>query len=546
MNILNHQTKRTGSAAVILAVSYLLSRFLGVVRDWLLAGRFGAGAQLDVYFTAFKIPDFVYNIFIAGGLVASFLPLFSEYFEKNRKEAWDFVSNALNTFLFFLSLCCLFLFVFIPQLAKFIAPGFGPGQISQTVFLTRLMLLSPIFFGLSSVFSGVLQYFNRFLIYSLCPIVYNLSIIAGIVFLSPYLGILGVVLGVVSGALLHFVMQIPSVSGCGFKYKRIFDFKDSRVRKMFMLMGPRVFGVSSLQFNAVFINAIASTLAVGSIAVFNFANNVRLFPISIIGVSFATAVFPKLSQYQARGDRKSFNKSFSSVFRQIVFLALPASLLMFALRNQIVEVILRHGAFSSESASLVSASIGLFCLGSLFATLRPLFFRTFFSLKDTRTPTILAVVFIIINIPLSLVLAKGIEASSFGALNAYLTDAFSLGSVSDISVLGFPLAYLAALSVEFVLFMLCIKKAVAGLELKGIIDSFLKAALASGIMLFIVYSLFPFVGALSNLCQLVIVPLAGLAAYFLLAHLLGSPETAAVKSLIFGRIFHRVYNHEEY
>ena len=152
---LNHETKRVTLAALILATSSLVSRFLGVARNWLLASKFGAGSDLDIYFAAFKIPDFVYNILILGGVSVAFLPLFSEYFSRNKKEAWDFCLNCFNVFLFLLVFLCLVLFIFTPSLVKLIAPGFTDEGLEKTVILTRIMFFSPVLLGLSSIFSGV-------------------------------------------------------------------------------------------------------------------------------------------------------------------------------------------------------------------------------------------------------------------------------------------------------------------------------------------------------------------------------------------------------
>jgi len=547
VNFLNHQTKRVGFAAVILALSHLISRFLGLIRDWLLARSFGAGLELDVYFAAFKIPDFVYQIFILGGIVATFLPLFSEYFSKDSDEAWEFTSNTLNVFLVLLTCLSSILFIFTPYITKLIAPGFNVWQINKTILLTRLMLLSPIFFGISSIFSSILQYFYRFLIYSFAPIVYNLSIIFGILFLSPRLGILGVALGVVIGAFLHFLIQIPSVINCGFKHRPILNFKDHKIKKVFLLMIPRAFGVSSLQINAIVINAIASTLAVGSISVFNFANNIRLFPIAIIGVSFATAVFPKLSRAWAENKKEKFINSFSLVFRQIVYLALPIVILMFILRDQIVNLILRHGQFSAGSAQLVSASLGLFCFGILFASLRPLFFRVFFSLKDTKTPTLLAVIFVIINIILSLVLINVLKPDSMRAigLKDFLIKNFSLYRVDDISVLSFPLAYLASLALEFCLFIVFLRKKLGDFGIKKIINSFIKSLIAGILMVFVVqFSFLQIILIDSDLYQLILISFIGFLTYFIVTFIFGSDEIQKIKTLFFNKFFSRVDNYE--
>ncbi|MCP6718972.1 MAG: murein biosynthesis integral membrane protein MurJ, partial [Patescibacteria group bacterium] len=339
-SFLNHQTKNISKAALILAISASISRILGVVRNWLLASNFGAGSDLDIYFAAFKIPDFVYNILISGGISVAFLPLFSEYYSKDNKKAWEFVSNSLNIFVFLLVLLAIVLFIFTPLLVKLVAPGFTYDQIQKTIILTRVMLLSPIFFGLSSFFSGILQYFNRFLAYSLAPIFYNLGIIFGILFLAPQFGILGVALGVILGAFLHFAIQIPSAINTGFSYRPIFNIKDYRIKSIFLLMIPRMFGISAQQINSFVITAIASTLSIGSISIFNFANDIQYFPIGIVGVSFAIAAFPVLSKAWAENERNKFFREFSLVFRRVLYLIIPISVLIFILRSEIVQLLL--------------------------------------------------------------------------------------------------------------------------------------------------------------------------------------------------------------
>src|SRR3989344_1399684 len=293
--LFNFQSKTITSAAIVLAGSSLISRILGLFRDRLLAGVFGAGSELDVYYAAFRIPDFIYSILIAGGIIVAFLPLMSEYFLENKEAAWKFVNNILNVFLFFLIFISLGLFIFAPVITKLITPGFTPQQLAMTVLLTRILALSPILLGVSSIFSGILQYFNKFLAYGLAPIFYNLGIIFGIVFLAPYSGILGVAAGVIIGAFLHLAVQIPSALLSGFKYRPIFDFKAPGLKRVLFLMIPRTFAVFSLQSNYVVMTAIASTLAVGSITVFNLANNIQHFPSGIVGVSFATAALDRKS-----------------------------------------------------------------------------------------------------------------------------------------------------------------------------------------------------------------------------------------------------------
>jgi len=456
LNFFNHQTKTVGRAAIILTFSALFSRFLGIIRDWLLARTFGASPELDVYFAAFKIPDFVYNVLIMGGISVAFLPLFSEYFSKNEKEAWEFTSNSLNVFLVLLISLSLLLFILTPQLVRIIAPGFSLTQKDLTISLTGLMLLSPIFFGLSAILSGVLQYFNRFLVYSLCPLLYNLGIIFGILFLQPRFGVLGVALGVILGAFSHFAIQIPSVLNCGFSLKPIFNFKDSRLKRVFVLMIPRTFGVASQQLNLIFINAIASTLATGSIAIFNFANNIQYFPIGIVGVSVAIAAFPALAKNWAEDQKEKFIEKFYLAFKQILYFVLPASILIFFFRNLIVNILLRHGNFSLEAARLTEGCLGLFSLSIFASSLIPLIFRAFFSFQDTKTPTLISLISMGLNIILAYFLTWFLKFDSL--FKGFLANIFSLKGIENISVLGLSLAVTVSTIFQFVLMMIFLKK----------------------------------------------------------------------------------------
>lgn len=437
--ILHFQTKNITASALILVAASLVSRLLGLLRDRILASNFGASQNLDVYFAAFRVPDFIYNILIAGGIVVAFLPLFSEYFSKDEKESWDFANNVLNVFLFFLVLISLLAGIFAPVLIKLITPGFNPQQLSLTVFLTRILFLSPIFLGLSSIFSGILQYSNRFLIYSLAPILYNLGIIFGIVFFAPSFGILGVIFGVILGAFLHMAIQILPCRHLGFSYKPILNLKDPKIKKVFYLMLPRTFGVAAPQINLMVVTAIASGLPAGSLSIFTFSNNLQQFPLGLLGIPFAIAAFPILSKAFASQNKEDFVLKFWATFLKIAYLAIPVSFLIFILRNQIISIILKTGKFAENSAVLASASLGLFALSIFASCLIPLIFRAFFALKDTKTPTIIAIFAMILNVILCLGFVRLLSYPN--PFQNFIISFFSLQGNDNISVLGLPLAF---------------------------------------------------------------------------------------------------------
>ena len=217
---LNTQTKSISWASLILAASYLFSAMLGLFRDHLLANKLGAGNELDVYYAAFTVPDFITLILVFGAISAAMIPIFSAYHAKSKDEAWEYVSALLNTFLIFLIIICIFLIIITPFLISLTAPGFSGAKRDAVIMLMRIMFLSPIILGISNMISGILQVFHRFLVTALAPIFYNIGIIIGILFFLPRFGLVGLTMGVILGAVFHLIIQLPAFFHSGFKYKR--------------------------------------------------------------------------------------------------------------------------------------------------------------------------------------------------------------------------------------------------------------------------------------------------------------------------------------
>ncbi|TSC75137.1 MAG: hypothetical protein G01um101430_638 [Parcubacteria group bacterium Gr01-1014_30] len=434
----NFRSKNITFAASLLGASAILSAILGLIRDRLLASRFGAGQELDVYFAAFRIPDFVYGILIMGGLSAVFLPVLTEHFKKNEEQGWLLTNVVLNCFLVLLVLFCGALTIFTPFLISLIAPGFTQEQRELAVPLTRIMFLSTIFFGLSSIFSGILHYFNRFLAYSIAPVLYNLSIISGIIFFVPVFGVMGLAFGVILGAFLHLAIQMPSAAASGFRYSLQLNFKYPGLLKIFKFMAWRALGSSVYHINLIILTAIASTLALGSITLFNFAGNMAQFVTGIVGISFATAAFPVLSKSWTNGSRDEFLKNFHSTFRQILFLAIPLSVLIFLFRAQIVKLILGYGLFGDLETGLTAAALGLFCLGIFAFASIPLLLRAFFSLQDVKTPTVIGLVYMVLTVGVSFLFVWALGFPNF--FHDFLERAMNLERAENIQVIGLPLA----------------------------------------------------------------------------------------------------------
>ena len=497
-HFLNSTTKTVTFAAILLASSALISRLLGLFRDNLLANFFSK-QQTDIYFAAFRIPDFIYGILITGGIVAAFLPVFSEYFGTGQRQGRDkewtirteaqlLTNNVLTFFLLLLIPLCSLLAVFTPQLIRFIVPGFSVEQKTLVIALTRIMFFSPILLGISAIFSGILQYFNLFFALALAPIFYNIGIIAGILFLVPIFGLKGLALGVILGAFFHLILQIFPALKFGFRFKPSFNFRHPGLQKIFRLMLPRIVGSAAFHINLIVITAIASTLVPGSLTIFNFANNLQGVPIGLIGISFAVATFPALTKAWAQRKKEDFLKEFSGIFSRILFLIIPLSFLIFLLRVGIVRIvlgtsILGQGKFSWWETQLTAAALGIFVLALFAATLTPLLIRAFFSQQDTKTPVKIAILAMILNIALCFLLVRVLRTSNI--FENFIAGTLNLSQVKNISVLGLPLALSLSSVFQFLLLFIFLKKKFKKFTLQPRFSQGLKKVFAATMLMII-------------------------------------------------------------
>ena len=487
--IFNSKAKTITFAALLIGCSTLISGLLGILKMRLLAGKFDVAFTLDCYFAAFRIPDLISAIIITGGIIVSFLPLFSEEFQKNEKSAWRLTNNMINISFVILAGISFLIWFFAPYLIDFIVPGFSIDQKELTVDLTRIMFIAPLIFALSAVFSGILQHFDRFFAYSLAPILYNVGIIFGILFFTSFFPedkmIFGVAYGVVFGSLLHLLIQIPPAIKCGFKYQFYFNIRDNQLIKIFYLIIPRMISQASSQINLIVITAIGSLLTAGSVAVFNFANNLYLFPVSIIGVSFAVAAFPSFSRSLVNGNQNEFVSALSLSLRQVILAIVPIGLMCFILRAQIVRVVLGTGEFGWTETRLTAASLGVFSLGIIFAGITPILIRAFFAFKDTKTPAILSVFSVGINILLSFAFVWIIDKNQLVSL--WLSSFLKLGGIDDIRVIGLALAVTVTSIVQLVLLFVFLKRKVKEIPLREIRVSFAKVCIGSLVMVVVTY-----------------------------------------------------------
>ncbi len=441
-------SKSIAGASLILASATLGSAFLALLRNRLLASRFGAGAQLDIYFAALRLPDFISTLLITGALAVAVIPLFNHYRGHSQEEGWQFISALFRWLCLFFILLSLLLAIFAPGIAKLIAPGFEAEQKTQMVVMMRIMLLHPLLMSLSMVLSSVLQSFRHFLVTSLAPIFYNLGIILGILIFVPLWGLAGLSWGVVLGALLHLSIQIPAFFACHFHYQRFFADQKAALRKFFQLGSFRMIGVSANQLSLVVVISLASLFATGSISVYYFAADIAQGLTRLIGLSFTTAVFPVLAYYISRNEKEKFLENFSAAFRQIVYLIAPASILAFILRAHLVRIILGAGHFDWVDTRLTAACLGIFSLSVFAQSLVTLISRSFAAWHDTRTPAWASLGTLGLNVVFALLFIYLLGEE--GIFSVFFRSALKLEGLTDIRVAGLALAFSLATTIQFI------------------------------------------------------------------------------------------------
>jgi putative peptidoglycan lipid II flippase len=522
--ILNDRpTDSVTTAAFIISVAGIASRVLGLLRDRILASHFGAGDTLDIYYAAFRIPDLIYNLLILGALSSAFIPVFTGLITHEKKdEAWKLASGMLKlAVIAIFSIACIF-FIFANPVAKMIAPGFSPEKKDLTAVFTRIMFLSPLFLGVSAIFGGILVSFKKFLIYSIAPLMYNVGIIIGALFFVPVLGVSGLAWGVVLGAFLHMMMQIPAGIDSGYKNlcpgKEIF--RNKNIQKVLKLMIPRTMGLAVSQINLLVITFFASLLASGSLSVFNFANNIQSVPLGVFGVSFAIAVFPHLSRSHAENLPEIFSKNFAKTFMRIIFFVLPISIFLIVLRAQFVRVFLGAGAFDWEDTIKTFNVMAIMSLSLFAQSLVPLLARTFYAMHDTKTPFYIAIVSEAANIIIVLSFLK-----TLGVLS--LAIAFSVASFINMALLLRMLKKKASYVIERIKFKSVLKLVLASL-IAAIVVQVLKISTERAVNIDTFGGIF---------FQLSVSSLAGIGAYFLACHFLKVKEFSHLRHSIMVKVF---------
>jgi len=457
VSLLNRSVSGLHQAAILLGVFSLGSHILGLLRDRLLAHNFGAGNVLDVYYAAFKIPDYIYVTIASLVSVTVLLPFIVDRINsEDKKSALELLNSLLTVFVVAIGLVSAVIFIFMPTLAPWVAPGFSADQYDTLILLSRILLLSPILLGLSNLFGSITQTYEKFFVYAFAPLLYNIGIILGIIFLYPLWGITGLVWGVILGAFLHFAIQIPVVFSVGLKPSLTSKPNLVDVWKVISTSLPRTVALSAHSFVLIILTALASLMDVGSITIFNFSYNLQSVPMVIIGVSYSVAAFPALTKLITNGDKKKFIDQVSSAARHIIFWSLPVTSLFIILRAQIVRTILGSGAFDWESTRLTAAALALFVVSVAAQSLVHLFVRGYYASGNTKKPLAINL------ISSSLIVLGAFWSMRLFEVNAgfrYFFEAlFKVDDITGTSILMLPFAFSIGMVINAIIFWIYFQK----------------------------------------------------------------------------------------
>ena len=506
------------NASLILTVAALASRLLGWVRLLVIGSQFGVSRELDAYFAAFRIPDAIFQLVVAGALSAALIPVFASYRARGQdREAWQLASSVINLVLIALAGLSLLMAIFAPLFVPIVAPGFDAPTTELTIRMTRVMLLSPVLIGMGAVVTGILNSYQQFTVPAIAPLLYNLAIIAAAIFLAPIMGVEGLAVGVAIGSLAHLAVQVPNLARVGQRYDLTIGLKHPGVRRVAWLMGPRTLGLAAGQLNFLVSTVLASGLPEGSLTAYNYAFQLSQIPVGVVGVSIAVALFPTLSTDAALGRIGEIRRQVAGAIRILLFVAAPLMAIMIVLAEPLTAVFYQYGAFTAAASERTSSALVFFAVGLGGHIIVHVLARTFYAMQDTKTPVKWAIVAVAINVPLMawLVGPMGIEglalAMSIAAVIEVLGLLWSLHrrieSVEEAAILR-SLGRAAVAGVAAALFMLGGLTLVEG-SLGGFLDN-----------------------VVGRLLALLVLSAAGGAVYLVVAAALRAPELAQLRDLL--------------
>ena len=414
-NIGIRKQKNLWSASIVLSLSFALSAALGLIRERVIYPRFLSCCpeQLDVYKAAFKLPDLVFKLLVTGALSASFMPVFLSYHHKDKKHADALASTVINVLSLSLIVSLFIIYIFAWPFSRLLAPGFSQSQLLLMVRLTRILLVAQVFFLISNFFTSIIQANQIFLVSSISPILYNLSIIFATFFLSPKWGIYGVCFGAVIGSFFHLIIQLPVIIKLKFKYSPIFNINIEGFKKIVKLMIPRSLGIGLSEIASFFSLRWSSLLPVGTFALYNLALQIIFLPSRIFSTTISQASMPLLSRRLAENKIRKFKDIVVKSLFQGLFLSLPVTVLVLVHRLAVVRLVFGSKSFPWSATLVIARTITYLSPSIFLQSIIQVLNRAFYAAHDTKTPLKISLYSMIVSLSTTFILLKATKLEIF-------------------------------------------------------------------------------------------------------------------------------------
>jgi putative peptidoglycan lipid II flippase len=512
-------SKITKSTGVVSSATFL-SRILGLVREQVFAFLFGAGYATDAFVAAFRIPNLLRDLFAEGALSSAFIPVFTDYVTNQGKEkAWELANLVLNLLLVTLCVIVILGIIFSPYIVQVIAPGFGKeaGKQELTSLLSQIMFPFLLLVALAALVMGILNTFRHFGIPAVAPTLFNLGMIIGGIFLSPFFHppIIGMAIGVLLGGFGQLAIQLPSLRKIGFRYRFTLNLHHPGVKRILILMVPATLGLASTQIN-IFVNTlIGSLLPEGSVSYLNYSFRLMQFPIGVFGVAVATVTFPIVSAHAAKKEMGQVLSTFTSSLKLVFFLTIPSAVFLAVASQPVISVLFQHGRFNFPDTINTSQALMFYCIGLFAYSSVRLTASTFYSMGDTKTPVKTSAVAVGVNIVLNLLF------------------------MHPLGFKGLALAASIAAMVNLSQLLIILDKKIGPLNRKDIAETFLKilsSALFMGTVIWIYLKFFgldlKIAGLVQKIFSVMIIMILGLASYSFFSYILKLKEFDRILELL--------------
>lgn len=503
-------------AASLVMAFFVLSRLLGLIRQVAISALFGTSADLDAYLAANRVAETVFLLIAGGALGSAFIPTFANHLaQEDYAGAWKLASAITNLTIIVTTIAVGLIAIFAPTVVRtLVAPGFDPARQRLTVRLLRIMLVTPVVFGVSGIVMAALNAHQHFLLPALAPSLYNLSIVAGAVILGPRMGVAGMAVGTVVGSMVHLLVQAPRLLRYGARYVPVLGLHNPSVHEIGRLMAPRVLGTAVAQINLVINNSLATKMGEGAVSAINFAWMLMLLPQGVFAQAIGTAAFPTFAEQAARGEQEALQHTLSSTLRGVLFLTIPATVGLMAVGKPVVSILFERGAFGAASTHAVASTLTFFALGLLGHAGLEIVARAFYALHDTFTPVWVGSLTMALNVVLSLTLPPVFASANWLPFG------------------GLALANSVATVVQFVLLLILIRPRIDGIQGRRMATTITKSGMSAVAM---ALALAGWTAALGDTDPLIhggggIV--LGLATYLAVAALLRCEELQTIANLI--------------